>query len=97
MSRPKAPPGERIRPAGGPDGSQNNTATTKRRSCTVTPPDDVAVPLHRPWARRPDAHDVEVRFRRDRDGWRRRIDCARRTSHDGADPVAPYCGGRWTS
>jgi hypothetical protein len=53
------------------------------------------VPLHRPWARRPDAHEVERRFRIDRAGWRRRIACARRTSHDGRDElVAPY--GGWT-
>jgi hypothetical protein len=54
------------------------------------------VPAHRPWAIRPDARAVEIRFRRDRDGWRRRIDCARRTAHDGRDElVAPYAG-RWT-
>ena len=55
-----------------------------------------SVPQHRPWVRRPDAREVEIRFRRDRAGWRRRIACARRTSHDGADPIAPYSGGRWT-
>jgi hypothetical protein len=50
----------------------------------------MTVPWHRPWARRADAHDVEIRFRRDRDGWRRRIECARRLSHDGRDElVAP--------
>jgi hypothetical protein len=63
---------------------------------TIPAPGMDPVPLHRPWVRRPDAHEVERRFRRDRAGWRRRIDCARRLSHDGADPlVAPY-GGRWT-
>jgi hypothetical protein len=63
---------------------------------TIPPPDMPPVPLHRPWATRGDAHAVEIRFRRDRQQWRRRICAARRLSHDGADPlVAPY-GGRWT-
>jgi hypothetical protein len=53
------------------------------------------VPLHRPWARRPDAHAVERRFRCDQAGWRRRINAARRMTHDAADElVAPV--GRWS-
>jgi hypothetical protein len=63
---------------------------------TIPAPGTPPVPNHRPWATCPDARIIECRFRRDRAGWRRRIDCARRTSHDGADPVAPYGGGRWT-
>jgi hypothetical protein len=51
---------------------------------------------HRPWHGRPDAAQLEERFRRDRDGWRRRIDCARRLTHDARDElVAP--SGRWTT
>ncbi len=53
------------------------------------------VPLHRPWSRRSDARAIERRFRIDQACWRRRIDYARRLSHDGRDElVAPY--GRWT-
>jgi hypothetical protein len=50
------------------------------------------VPGHRPWARRPDAHDVELRFQFDRDGWRRRIEYARRTAYDAPDDVSPRGG-----
>jgi len=58
----------------------------------------VDVPLHRPWARRKDSADVERRYRIDQAAWPRRIDCARRTSHDARDEtVAPYRGGRWTA
>ena len=79
------PPGE-----SGPGDGFGGTSRT-----TVAPPADV--PYHRPWAWRTDAEDVERRFRRDRAGWRRRIECARRLSHDGADElVAPY-HGRWTA
>jgi hypothetical protein len=58
---------------------------------------DLVVPFHRPWSCRPDAADVERRFRLDVAGWRSRILCARRLSHDAADPVAPYHDGRWTT
>jgi transposase len=57
--------------------------------------DAETLPVGRPWSCAADAADVERRFRLDRDGWRRRIRCARRTSHDAADPVAP--DGRWTA
>jgi hypothetical protein len=48
----------------------------------------------RPWSGRPDAAELEERFRRDRAGWRRRV-CAARRLYDGRDEfVAP--NGRWT-
>jgi hypothetical protein len=52
-----------------------------------------AVPSDHPWHGRPDAAQLEERFRRDRAGWRRRIACARQL-YDGLDEVAP--SGRWT-
>jgi len=81
-------------------GSNRNGRADQRQDYIVAQTNDSTaesadVPLHRPWARRPDAPEVERRFRRDQAGWRRRIACARRTSHDGRDLVAPY-HGRWT-
>jgi hypothetical protein len=52
------------------------------------------IPADRPWSHRPDAHQVELRFRRDQAAWRRRIHCARRL-YAGVDDVAP--DGRWTA
>jgi hypothetical protein len=63
---------------------------------TIPAPGTPRVPNHRPWSRRADAHAVERRFQQDRQQWRRRIDCARRLSHDGADELVAPHGGRWT-
>jgi hypothetical protein len=88
-----APPGkERTGP------TAKDRLSTKTTGCgsaveTVTPTSDI--PVHRPWSGRADAHAVELRFRRDRAGWRRRVDAARRLAYDGRDVVAP--GGRWNS
>jgi hypothetical protein len=46
---------------------------------------DTTVPQHRPWARRPDAHEVEIRYRRSVYYWRRRPACdrhGRRAEHE---------------
>jgi len=86
-----SPPTENRRPHK-EDGDQE---TRRPSDVTASITQDADVPVHRPWARRKDARDVERRFRIDRAGWRRRIDCARRTSHDGTDQAAPY-HGRWT-
>jgi hypothetical protein len=56
----------------------------------------IEVPAGRPWALDHDADVIEARFRLDQAGWRRRIACARRISHDAADEVAPF-DGRWTA
>jgi hypothetical protein len=81
---------ESRRPAQGTD-SDKTTRANKSLD------DKIAhVPRHRPWARRPDAAVIERRFRIDQRCWRRRIDAARRLSHDARDElVAPY-HGRWT-
>ena len=54
---------------------------------TIPVPGTPTVSHHWPWSWRSDAADVERRFRLDRDGWRRRIDCARRLTHDGRDEL----------
>jgi hypothetical protein len=88
-----SPPGKRIGPAWGPDRIEESRGG-KKLDTTVTLHTD-AVPLDHPWHGRPDAHEVERRFAADRDGWRRRIRCARRLSHDARDElVAP--AARWT-
>ena len=82
---------ERRRPVQG-------DAAREQTSVATVPDGTDVVPVHRPWAGRADRHVVERRFRIDQAGWRRRIDCARRTSQDGRDElVAPYRGGRWTA
>jgi hypothetical protein len=70
--------------------------TTARKSgSNVSDLADIDTSMDHPRHGRPDAAELEARFRRDRDGWRRRIDCARRLTHDARDElVAP--GGRWT-
>jgi hypothetical protein len=84
--------------AGNATGRHRSTdpSTTQVRTGPKSSPSLAVVPLHRPWAGRDHALDVERRFRVDQAGWLRRIDCARRTSHDGNDPAAPY-HGRWTA
>jgi hypothetical protein len=89
---PSPPDGERRRP--GRDGA--TLEQTKQPASMRTVPEGTDdVPLHRPWARRADARAVERRYRRDQAALRRRIDCARRTSHDGRDELAP--AGRWSA
>jgi hypothetical protein len=80
------------RPDGG--GTRSAVGGTSSSLGTLPPPTD-ELPQSRPWAQRPDAHTVELRFRRDRAGWRRRIDCARRLTHDARDELAAPAG-RWT-
>jgi hypothetical protein len=79
-------------PGGDSRGLDDDLTGLRQVDTSLAQPADV--PPHRPWARRRDARDVERRYLLDRDGWRRRILCARRMSHDAADPVAP--NGRWT-
>ena len=71
----------------------HETAAQKSDSSILPGGDDVPQ-QGRPWAGRPDVAALEERFRRDRDGWRRRIAHARRMSHDVRDDVAP--NGAWT-
>jgi hypothetical protein len=87
-----SPPGERFRPAAGPGGIDEQIAGGgSTGSIDETP----HIPVFRPWSGRADAHTVELRFRRDRAGWIRRVDCARRLSYDAVDEVAP--SGSWNS
>jgi hypothetical protein len=78
-----SPPGKRIGPAWGPDRIEESRGG-KKLDTTVTALDD-QVPPTRPWARRADAHDVEVRYRRSVYYWRRRLACdrhGRRREHE---------------
>jgi hypothetical protein len=79
-----APPGNESRPWQG--GSRDITDAN-----SVTDAGDNSLPHHRPWRDRA----VELRFREDRAQWRRRIECARRLSYYGRDPVSPR--GGWSS
>jgi hypothetical protein len=90
-----SPPGEKAGPLdkGRPSAKYIDRDADTASVCLA---DDVPVPLEHPWHGRPDAHILEERFRRDRAGWRRRIDCARRLTYDARDEaVAP--DGRWTT
>jgi hypothetical protein len=83
MTGPQAPPGKRIGPAWEPDRIE---ATGGGKSLTDTLPQAAdKVPPSHPWARRPDAHDVEIRYRRSVYYWRRRPACdrhGRRAEHE---------------
>jgi hypothetical protein len=90
MTPRAGPPGKRSRaPQEGPDPKGKHIADQGNEAIRPQPGHENAVPPNRPWSGRADAHTVELRFRRDRAGWRRRVDAARRLSFDAADEVAP--------
>jgi hypothetical protein len=94
MTGPPARPGKERRPDPKAETSSKQTGGGKSGE-TKLALDGGTVPQLRPWSGRPDADQLEERFRRDRAGWRRRVDCARRLSYDARDEaVAP--DGRWT-
>jgi hypothetical protein len=74
--RSGAPPGKRIGPADSPSRLEA-TGGGKSLANTVTLQADDSVPSSHPWARRADARDVELRYRRSVYYWRRRPACDR--------------------
>jgi hypothetical protein len=87
-----SPPENERTPGVASEGSSKKTGCGKSLGVKVAP--DADIPPSRPWARRADAHAVELLFCRDREAWRRRVDAARRLAHDGRDEfVAP--SGCW--
>jgi hypothetical protein len=87
---------ERGRPADNRAANAEAGDDFKRGSTVTGDTDEAPQHQHRPWSGRPDAAQLEERFRRDRAGWRRRIHAARRLTHDARDElVAP--DGRWTT
>jgi uncharacterized protein (DUF4415 family) len=78
------------------DPGSGDSGGGKKLDTTVPQAADEIPQSKRPWSGRPDAAQLEERFRRDRAGWRRRINAARRRSYDASDElVAP--SGRWTT
>ncbi len=84
MTRPQAPPGERIGPAPTP------TRPDHKPNIEIVTDAGYRIPKFAD-------PEKEKRFRRDQAGWCRRILRARRTSYDANDAtVAPFNGGKWT-
>jgi hypothetical protein len=85
-----------------PPGKERAGPTAKDRPSKVSHHADRAdctagsdIPVGHPWSSRRDGLEVEARFRRDRECWRRRVLCARRLAYDAADEVAP--SGSWNA
>ena len=89
------PPGKEKRGPGhtSQDPADKPAAATAASNASLTR--DGEVPPSRPWAGRADAPETERRFQCNQAGMRRRIDFARRSAHNAADPIAPYREG-WT-
>jgi hypothetical protein len=84
MTGPQAPPGEEKAGPVGKDRPSTKNIDHDADSLSVPPTDDAVLPT-RPWARRADAHEVEIRYRRSVYYWRRRPACdrhGRRAEHE---------------
>jgi hypothetical protein len=88
--RSGGPPDNERRSPGDQTGAPPSSTAARDDDIPSLPRIDV--PSHRPWARRGDAHEVEARFQLDRQAWRHRIECARRTAYDARDDVSPRGG-----